>query len=97
MTNENLPLHKQRENWKSHSPRLPADEPQPPPCTSCGHRLILRRIEPAQAGHDIRTYECVRCANVDQHVVRYQTTDPWVLMSVEPALGKPEPRTGARQ
>ena len=80
MSKDDLPLYKQRENWRSHSPHLPAAEPEPPPCTNCGHRLTLRRIEPAQAGYDLRAYECLRCANVDQYLVKYQTGDPWVLI-----------------
>lgn len=80
MSEKKLPLYKQRECWRSHAPRLPPAEPAPPPCTNCGGHLTLRRIEPATAGYDLRIYECPRCENTDQYLVRYQTADPWVLV-----------------
>ena len=73
MNDDRLPLHKQRSNWKSHSPRLPSAEQPPPPCAICGQRLILRRIEPAQPGYDMRTFECAGCAHSHQYFVKYQT------------------------
>ena len=81
MSEKKLPLHKQRECWRSHAPSLPPAEPAPPPCTNCGGQLTLRRIEPARAGYDLRIYECQRCENIDQYLVRYQTADPWMLVS----------------
>ena len=77
---DNRFVHKQRQHWRSHSPRLPPAEREPPPCTKCGHHLAIRQIEPSQPGHDLRTYQCSRCQNFDRYVVRYQTDDPWTLV-----------------
>ena len=38
-----------------------------PPCSRCGRPLILTRIEPSEAGFDMRTYFCAHCA--DQETV----------------------------
>ena len=32
-----------------------------PPCSRCGRRLLLTRIEPEEAGFDLRTYYCALC------------------------------------
>ncbi len=81
MSDKKTPFYKRREGWKSHSPHLPPAEPPPPPCTRCGHAVNISRIEPGEPGLDLRTYECVRCQNVDQYIVQYQTTDAWQLVS----------------
>ena len=83
MNDDKLPLYKQRSDWKSHSPRLPSAEQPPPPCTICGQRLILRRIEPAQPGYDMRTLECAGCAHSHQYFVKYQTMEPWMLIQLK--------------
>ena len=32
-----------------------------PPCSRCGRPLLLTRIEPEEAGFDLRTYYCAVC------------------------------------
>ena len=64
--------------------------PQPPtlfrdrlmeaPCTKCGAKMTLARIEPDKPGYDLRTFECTKCNNVDQYIVEYETSSPWVLV-----------------
>jgi hypothetical protein len=40
---------------------------------ACSHRA-------RQAGYDLRTFECTKCNNVDQYIVEYETSSPWVLV-----------------
>jgi hypothetical protein len=54
-------------------------ELEPQPCTKCGARVILARIEPARPGFDLRTFECSKCNNADQYIVEYGTAAPWAL------------------
>jgi hypothetical protein len=68
-----------RDGWTSHAPKLTV-EPAAPACTRCRSRLLLKRIEPSEPGFDLRTYECARCGEVDHYKVRYQTSDPWMLI-----------------
>jgi hypothetical protein len=42
--------------------------------------MILTRIEPAEPGYDLRTFQCSACASQDQYMVKYQTSEPWVLV-----------------
>jgi hypothetical protein len=69
-----------RENWKSFSPRSPRAEPPPPSCTRCDSTVVLTRIEPADPGYDLRFFHCPKCRNADRYLVRYQTTEAWVLV-----------------
>jgi hypothetical protein len=78
--NERKPPSIERQNWKSFSPGRPPVEPPPPPCTKCNSRMILTRIEPAEPGYDLRTFQCSACASQDQYMVKYQTSEPWVLV-----------------
>jgi hypothetical protein len=32
-----------------------------PPCSRCGRQQLLTRIEPEEAGFDLRTYYCAFC------------------------------------
>lgn len=37
-----------------------------PPCSKCGTRTQLARIEPSdEQDHDLRTFECLACGNTD--------------------------------
>jgi len=53
-------------------------EQNPRPCSKCGARMVLARIEPAQPGFDLRSFECTGCNNVDQYIVEYGTGAAWV-------------------
>jgi hypothetical protein len=50
------------------------------PCTKCGAKMKLARIEPDRPDYDLRTFECTKCNNVDQYIVEYGTSSPWVLV-----------------
>jgi hypothetical protein len=54
-------------------------QPEPQPCTKCGAPMILARIEPANSGFDLRTFECSKCNNADQYTVECETAAPWLL------------------
>jgi hypothetical protein len=41
--------------------------------------MVLARIEPANSGFDLKTFECSKCNNVDQYIIECGTTAPWVL------------------
>jgi hypothetical protein len=56
-----------------------ARKPRPPPCTMCGALVILARIERANPGFDLHTFECSKCNNADQYLVEYGTLAPWLL------------------
>ena len=44
-----------------------------PACSKCGRPTTLARIEPAaKSGHDLRTFECTVCDNVDTLDVVYR-------------------------
>jgi len=44
-----------------------------PPCSNCGAPTTLARIEPApQPGHDLRSFECTVCTNMDTVEIAYQ-------------------------
>ena len=49
-------------------------------CTKCGAKMTLARIEPDKPGYDLRSFECTKCNNVDQYIVEYETSSPWVLV-----------------
>ena len=50
------------------------------PCTKCGAKMKLARIEPAKPGYDLRAFECTKCNNVDQYIVENEKLSPWVLV-----------------
>ena len=60
-------------------PRTPA-RPIEIPCTKCGAKMTLARIEPDKPGYDLRTFECTKRNNVDQYIVEYETSSPWALV-----------------
>ena len=65
------------------SPRVPAlfrDHLMEAPCTKCGVKMTLARIEPDKRGYDLRVFECTKCNNVDQYIVEYGISSPWVLV-----------------
>ena len=61
-------------------PTLFRDRLMEAPCTRCGAKMKLARIEPARPGYDLRTFECTKCNNADQFIVEYETSSPWVLV-----------------
>ena len=50
------------------------------PCTKCGAKMVLARIEPAEPGYDLRTFECTKCNNADQYILEYEASSPWLLV-----------------
>jgi len=65
------------------SPRVPTlfrDCLMEEPCTKCGAKMALARIEPAKPGYDLRTFECTSCNNADQYIVESETSSPGVLV-----------------
>jgi hypothetical protein len=55
----------------SNGPSLTPNER--PPCAKCNTRMSLARIMPGPSGHDLRTFECSKCAHVHKEMV---ATDP---------------------
>jgi len=48
-------------------------QPYRPPCTKCGVRTVLARIEPGDLpNHDSRVFECPSCGNADSVVVKFR-------------------------
>ena len=46
--------------------------PYQPACSKCGARTMLRGIEPSEhKGHDLRTFECLSCGNIDVVTIRF--------------------------
>lgn len=43
-----------------------------PDCPGCGTQMDLSRIEPAGPGHDLRWFECPKCAQTIQLNVKYR-------------------------
>ena len=62
------------------APTLFRDRLMEAPCTKCGAKMALARIEPAKPGYDLRTFECTKCNNADQYIVEYAASSPWVLI-----------------
>jgi hypothetical protein len=62
------------------APTLFRDRLMEAPCTKCGAKMTLARIEPDKPGYDLRTFECTKCNNADQYIVEYETSSPWVLV-----------------
>ena len=65
------------------SPRAPTlfrDRLMDTLCKKCGAKMTLARIEPDKPSYDLRTFECTKCNNVDQYIVEYETSSPWVLI-----------------
>jgi len=60
--------------------RNPTLFPDAEACTKCGSEVMLVRIEPAQSGFDLRTFECSECNNVDQYIIEVGTAAPWTLV-----------------
>ncbi|ABE39739.1 hypothetical protein RPD_2509 [Rhodopseudomonas palustris BisB5] len=51
-----------------------------PACTGCGERTALARISPIESIHELRTFECVRCGQVDRYAVKADPRSYWVLL-----------------
>ena len=43
-----------------------------PPCSVCGTKMLLARIEPEKPDHDKRTFECPKCNTSESFVVKYR-------------------------
>ncbi len=50
------------------------------PVHDAAQESSLTRIEPADPGYDLRYFRCPKCSNADQYLVRYQTSQEWVLL-----------------
>ena len=78
MSNEVKPARKKPINLWSR-PYI-VDRLMEAPCTKCGAKMVLARVEPAKPGYDLRTFECTKCNNVDQYIVEYEASSPWLLV-----------------
>ena len=52
-------------------PGRTVDDLKDPPCPECGCMMWLKRIEPANPGHDERTFECPRCLYSESLIVEF--------------------------
>ena len=43
-----------------------------PPCSKCGAKMLLSRIEPDKPDHDKRTFDCPICNTSESFVVKYR-------------------------
>jgi transposase-like protein len=43
-----------------------------PDCAKCGAPMWLSRIEPYEADHDQRTFECHECGNTTTAIVKHR-------------------------
>lgn len=41
-------------------------------CPHCGAPMMLRQIEPAGQGNDVRTYECLKCGRTEAVNVKFR-------------------------
>ena len=64
----------------TQAPTLFRDILMEAPCTKCGAKMKLARVEPAKPGYDLRAFECTKCNNVDQYIVETEKSSPWVLV-----------------
>ncbi|RJF69648.1 hypothetical protein D4Q52_19595 [Rhodopseudomonas palustris] len=51
-----------------------------PSCTECGDRMALARIAPIESIHELRTFECASCGQVDRYAVKSGPEPYWLLM-----------------
>ncbi|WP_322516921.1 hypothetical protein SR870_04945 [Rhodopseudomonas palustris] len=56
------------------------DERRRPGCTACGARTALARVSPIESIHELRTFECARCGQVDRYAVKAEPDSYWVLL-----------------
>ncbi len=42
-----------------------------PPCSECGAKMWLTRIEPDRPGYEIRTFACTKCGSTETVVAKY--------------------------
>ncbi|KPG01001.1 hypothetical protein IP86_05900 [Rhodopseudomonas sp. AAP120] len=52
-----------------------------PACTVCGMRTALARISPIELVHELRTFECRGCGQVDRYAVKGGPDSYWLLLS----------------
>lgn len=52
-----------------------------PRCTACGTRTALARISPIELVHELRTFECCGCGQVDRYAVKTGPDSYWLLLS----------------
>lgn len=57
------------------------DRARRPSCTSCGERTALARISPIELVHELRTFECSGCGQVDRYAVKSGPASYWLLLS----------------
>jgi hypothetical protein len=63
----------------------PMTKTQRPACTVCGSRTALARISPIEMVHELRTFECAKCAHIDRYVVKGGPDSYWVLLQDQAA------------
>jgi hypothetical protein len=51
---------------------------QGPQCTACGSPMKLSAIEPSSTGSDLRTFTCLQCRRVQQHIIESAVTEAWL-------------------
>ncbi len=51
---------------------------QGPQCTVCGSPMKLTAIEPSDTGQDLRTFACLECQGVEQHIIESAVTEAWL-------------------
>ncbi|MCG6203597.1 hypothetical protein LPW26_03000 [Rhodopseudomonas sp. HC1] len=56
------------------------DRARRPSCTVCGDRMALARIAPIERIHELRTFECAKCGQVDRYAVKSGSDAYWLLM-----------------
>ena len=61
------------------------DRGRRPSCTVCGERTALARISPIENVHELRTFECARCGQVDRYAVKTGPDAYWLLLREQPS------------
>lgn len=56
------------------------DRARRPSCTVCSERMALARIAPIESIHELRTFECARCGQVDRYAVKVGPHPYWLLV-----------------
>jgi hypothetical protein len=41
-------------------------------CPKCDQRMVLESIEPGPPGHDLRTFECPSCQQVETVLIQFR-------------------------
>lgn len=72
-------------------------EPARAPCSRCGGRMWLSRIAPTARGHDLRSFECSKCSQIDHYAVIPGSDAPWVRIAGDEAAVDQGERSGSLQ